>query len=703
MQQAITEMRAAREYAGKDVTQLSRNGWGTIAPGLNIQPSEVFSNGFNASSLAQIYSKSALVNACIKEKSTSISEARMMVGREIDGVFEEIPDHEALSLWYDNEHYDYSELIETIVARLDLTGVSYFALDNYVNRVGIGGMTPIPTHLVREFSSGPRVLKYEVTTDGNPVVFTPEEMMAIGYLDPVGYRKYTSPMGAAIKEYQIDVERQVLTQETMINRQMPGLIMTPDHNLNPKQAQQLKDSIAQATGGDNHSRGKALVTPFGIKIESGFDLKDIDFESLNNLTETRVCMVFGVSPIIIAAISGLVASTYANYEQASIATYRETYVPLWKKVEVASSRKILKEQGLVYKFDLSEIAELQEDATDRANRAKVLFSDAKLITKNEGREMIGQDPVDGGDEFGKDPVPQVSFGAAPMDKEEQEKPETEGKEASAFGRPPEEALLERTLIREFGKQEQEALAMLKKTGSVDLLNIGSTLGQAIEDTLMLIAQDSASKTLRKFVGKSSSKFEGKATAVEIETAFNVVNPELAKVIGNQAMILSEATLAKTVKDLDKTLATIREELLAAQVTGPNTVAALTEGVQKVFGEAKDFRARRIAVTESSRAVHSAEIISGEASGVVQGWALEPSADACELCQQYNEDNKPTGKSLYPYTDNKSALDQMDSYDNRSLAPIHPNCRCTNIPVFVDEVAPAESGTKLEQFGKKPGE
>ena len=146
-------------------------------------------------------------------------------------------------------------------------------------------------------------------------------------------------------------------------------------------------------------------------------------------------------------------------------------------------------------------------------------------------------------------------------------------------------------------------------------------------------------------------------------------------------------------------------MISAGVEGDNTsvaiTKALTEGSDRVFDNAKDFRARRIAITESARATHAADIMAASDSGIVQGFMPIISSDACERCQVYDENNQPTGKALFPYTSIDDAVSNMFEYDGRSMPPFHPNCACTVETVFIDEPTPDHpSGVPLEQIGKK---
>jgi len=422
-----------------------------------------------------------------------------------------------------------------------------------------------------------------------------------------------------------------------------------------------------------------------------------------------------VPPILIAAKVGLDKSTYSNYASARESFYKETVKPLWSFVATSLTRSILLRNpayaGLSYRFDISKVPELQEDLNEASERAALLF-EKKVATRNESREMVGLPPVDGEDGgFMQSPAPMpMPFGNSEEQEEDEQGKSLQGKigqtekAPAAIGGFPEAVALEATLKREFAKQEEAAIAQLEELGYVDMQTVGKGLGAAIEATLLAIAQSKAIGQIREVEQMAKNSKQGlHGKEAQLIGAFDVVNPELEKRMQDQAIRLSESTLATTQTSLDDTLGALRQELVNQGVKGPNTIKALTEGVKRVFKNATDFRARTIAVTEASRALNDSKILSSMSTGIVQGFTPLVSPDACELCQVY-DGNNPTGQALFPYTNTEDAKAQIGEYDNRSLPPYHPNCRCVVQPVLITEETPqAASATALPQGGQRKAE
>jgi HK97 family phage portal protein len=708
---SIRDMIRKRRYAqtkgflGKaSITTTGSRGWNPV---MNIQLVN-HQRSYDDRALAEYYSKSSLIWACVRELATSIASFELEVGTEdSEGVFEPQPDNEILGLFTDNPWYSYGQLIELWIARLYLTGAQVSLKVPFENRPGFGALLPYPTSVVNLEADGINLLGYRIGDTQH--ITPPEEVLEHRFINPGNYHTWTSPLATAIQEVAVDEERNAITREILRNKNVPAFFIKPPQGANSSQRKQLQDSLDAASGGSNANRGKGVVLPPDVEVDMGPDVKDIDWKSMNGLTESRICMAFGVPPIIMGAKVGIETSTYANYETARESYYKETLVPLATFLTSGFNRQLV-EDGIKFRFNLDNVPELQEDINQVAVRAAQLF-EKKVATKNEAREMVGLPPVDGGDEF-PEPPPMLADnngdeddGENPFEEtaDESDEGKVHGKKEpkkapAAIGSFPEAVPLEQALKKEFKKQKKRVMDSLEDNfGDFDPATIGLELGDAVAGTLFSVASVQANKNLAAVLTAAG------ATEDVVTNAFDVVNPMLEARIKAQTIKLSAETEAVTTKKLSTVTETIRKELIANQVRGPASIRALEEGIAKVFDEADRYRARRIAVTESSRALADADIISGEASGVVTGFRPLVSSDACDICQVYDGDT-PTGQALWGWTSLEDAKAQVDTYDNRSLPPFHPNCRCSLEPILdIDEQPTTPSRQKREQGGKRPSE
>lgn len=88
--------------------------------------------------------------------------------------------------------------------------------------------------------------------------------------------------------------------------------------------------------------------------------------------------------------------------------------------------------------------------------------------------------------------------------------------------------------------------------------------------------------------------------------WSVTNPHTRAKIEQAALAFCEETNATTTETVESAVAKTREALIAGVVTEGESVEVLTKSINAIFANAEKWRARRIAQTEASRAVHAAQ-------------------------------------------------------------------------------------------------
>jgi Phage Mu protein F like protein len=184
-------------------------------------------------------------------------------------------------------------------------------------------------------------------------------------------------------------------------------------------------------------------------------------------------------------------------------------------------------------------------------------------------------------------------------------------------------------------------------------------------------------------------------------AWEVHDPHLHDVIKDATLAFCESTNATTDTDLSEALEQLRQEFLEGLVDRGDTIPELTRRVQKVFKQASEGRAERIARTEASRAVHSASLMSAKESGVVAGKKWLVSANSCDKCKAIAAELNKHGIGLDDEFANSGSNANYASITN---PPLHPHCRCSITYALTPEYEEllAEHGPP-EPAGWKPGE
>lgn len=158
--------------------------------------------------------------------------------------------------------------------------------------------------------------------------------------------------------------------------------------------------------------------------------------------------------------------------------------------------------------------------------------------------------------------------------------------------------------------------------------------------------------------------------------WTVVDAHTEAMIESAALAFSDSTLETTSLSIEAAIRKTRQELHAGVVDRGESLNALTKRINAVFDAADTWRARRIAQSEASRAVHAAQEQTAIASGVVAGWKWLASSDACPLCLTIARRAKfvRLGEAFAVVSDNPH-------YGTVKYPPLHPHCNCTVLEVL----------------------
>lgn len=158
--------------------------------------------------------------------------------------------------------------------------------------------------------------------------------------------------------------------------------------------------------------------------------------------------------------------------------------------------------------------------------------------------------------------------------------------------------------------------------------------------------------------------------------WKVTNPNTAEAIAKASLSFCEETNKTTSLSLDDALAKTREELREGVINQGEALPKLVKRVNAVFDGAEKWRAKRIAWTEASRAVHAAGEMAAYESEVVTGWEWLLSSDACPLCQTVGRRAKYV-KLGQPF----AIVGDHPEYSQVRFPPLHPHCLLPETPIL----------------------
>lgn len=294
------------------------------------------------------------------------------------------------------------------------------------------------------------------------------------------------------------------------------------------------------------------------------------------------------------------------------------------------------------------------------------FVPLKVLTRNEARARIGEDPIEGGDEF-DEPEPTMPEGY---------KPGEDGKED-----PP--------------KKEEKAVVRVKDD---DLrAPIPKQIQSIVEQWLLKVAEGyqtpatAADVNLGAFVNPLASSLTP-PIAAELRRGAEAGAAQVGFVSADPAALFSTNAVEYARKHTLRlaggvartTEIQIQDEISAGLARGA-TQTEIVASVRSHLVDSAPYRAVLIARNETNRAYNYGNYEAWKKAGV-WGVEIELSDDACPVCVALLEEKgsiKPIGEP-YIAKGGKIKVDGQDvtfDYESIYVPPIHPACRCTPKPVM----------------------
>ena len=163
-----------------------------------------------------------------------------------------------------------------------------------------------------------------------------------------------------------------------------------------QRARLLEDLEMRFQGTSNSGRPMLLEGNFEYK-QLGLNPKDMDFLELLNLSAREIALCFGVPAQLIGIPE---ANTYSNMETAKLALYEDTIIPLLRRIESDLNEFLmpLYDGNLRLQYDLESIPAMAEKTKQVYTNVSTAVSQG-IMTRNEARNKLGLDQVEGGDEL----------------------------------------------------------------------------------------------------------------------------------------------------------------------------------------------------------------------------------------------------------------------------------------------------------------
>jgi HK97 family phage portal protein len=378
-------------------------------------------------SLAQVgYRTNELAYTCINERAARVSEAPLMhYSVDEEGEFEEVPKSNLRKLLKNPcVRMSEKEFLKIIQIYTLIAGYSVWEKErnNLGEVIHLWPMRPDWCSFLRGQQQPIRAVRYQPW--GLPFADIPvEDTVIFQYFDPIFPQlKGLSPTAVALEIVNSDNNMTNMVNQFMLNGAFLGGVLKTEQVLADAEADRIKARWKQQHAG---SKNAGDIAVFGKGVEfskTNQTFREMVFPEVDARAEARICMIYRISPITIAAKVGIGVATYNNYKEARAANYESVTMDDWNFIAGNIETQLLPDfvgegelENQTVQFDTSKVKALQEDQTARVDRADKMYKGgwAKL---NEARAEAQLDPEDGeeGDQYYKAPSP---IGVPKLDKD----------------------------------------------------------------------------------------------------------------------------------------------------------------------------------------------------------------------------------------------------------------------------------------------
>ncbi len=626
--------------------------------------------------------------ACTNAIAEKVAEMELTLQKKNGEVWEDLPSHPAVDIiYYVNDFMSYHELMFGTQAFQELDGNSFWYLVPAAGKA-VSEIWPLdPTRMTVVKSSKNFIGGYiYVNEKGEKVPFKPTEILHFKRFSPTNPFRGVGTVEAAAIPLDIDKFASEWQRNFFGNAAMPAALLTSDNELTQEQYDRIMANWKAKYQGVANAH-KLAIMEGGIKYTSlSPTAKEMEFTQSRKDIRDEILAIFRVPKTILgitedvnfasAQASEYVFSKYIIKPKMNfiLSVLNENYLPLW---------------GLdpkQYRFScVDPVPEnIEQKLTERVQSVD------KWKTRNEIRAEEGLPPVEGGDEL------YTSTLQAPISGSNEEEPETQEqddeteeenqkkvkrllkkerkikvnrrKKAAKATRYIDEqtALLDKSFVELNDKLKSMLLANLKKkVARVAVQKVKRDKDEASNDLVRVLFADypewvgllynATKEGMQRIMQQSGTDA---LAEVDVDQTFDLQNPRAMDWLNTNSMSNS-----KSYSD------TMKEQIslvIAESTEGGAGVDEIATNLGQFFSEQGDWRALRLARTETVSAYSAGNLEGYKQSGVVSGKEWLADASACIICAG----NADAGTI---------AID--DDFPSGDPAPVaHPNCECALQPV-----------------------
>jgi len=348
-----------------------------------------------------------LVYACINIKATAARDPRLLVQQQVTRngkvEYEEVAGHPFRQLiMRPNPKMTEGDLMRAAIVSWDVSNPRRFFCEKIYKNSLLTEMWPLnPAQMSPRYNSDrTEVIGYTWSDGRRKKDYTLDELLIRSA--PVWYDP--PPLVSALGSTKSDTAQTEYIWSFFENGGVPQGFLKYKMPLGDERRDEIRDKWRSVYGRSPGS-GQIGVLDENVDYEEiGSRLDQLASQTLRSVAESRICMVFGVPPLIVYAYVGLLRATYANLKEAWAGFWDATMSPafkewrdfwMWSLLTEFEDESTIRSEKVRLNYDMSQVAALQDDVDLIQKRARDNYSSG-LINQDEGRAAIGYASTPGG-------------------------------------------------------------------------------------------------------------------------------------------------------------------------------------------------------------------------------------------------------------------------------------------------------------------
>ena len=560
--------------------------------------------------------------------------------------------------------------------------------------------------------------------------FETDDIVFLKVPDPTSPFRGKGTLAAVIDTFNLDERAEQYNKRLFENSATPSLILSTEKKIARDVMDRLKSDLERKYEG-THNAGKTLILEGGMKADKlSLTNMEMQFIEQQKMSRDKILAIFRVPRTVLGITDDV---NRANAEATDYVFAKRTIKPKMQRLIEQLNEFLIPmfdDTGALFLDYDDPVPESAENNLAKAEKGIA----GRFITPNEARAFIGLNPVDNGDELPEPvspftaPTPQASINPSVLKRakskhnksqrakkivEKMEKEISENLSAVIYN-----SLRQKIKTPIYKKKEKsgEKTKPLfdgeksKLEFQAKLLTVSDDFEPKVKDIVDTIFGKQSKEMVDAL--PNSGKIDIKKVLLDPSKQKEVYMDRLKPVLGS--LIVEQSKLAQRLLGIDPNKKEWKQKItrfsdvtqkylqrkitkMAVEVVGETNYRLkrqIKEGIEKeesipeiakrireVYDDMKAVRSKVIARTEVSRATNFATLETYKESGVVSGqeWLATLDERTDECCASLNGKVIGVDKKWFQKGDTYLGL-ELD-YENVDHPPLHPNCRCTLIPVI----------------------